>query len=231
MKLTQIKFVLLLSLLLVCGFAYSFVEGDTIRLKPVPVQKKEFYSQPLLIKSNPLAILWGPIPFTAEYRIVAEIPTSRTQSTQVGISYLGISPLLRAIENAVKGPSNYQLEFKGWRIQVAQRYYLISRKQYAPFGFYVSPNFSYSTARLMIKNHQYPNYNFTHFDANVFVGVQVGRNSRFTIDIFGGLGYKKNKVYYHSSINHSTLYDTKDFGNPFNSSKKITIGFNFGWAI
>lgn len=234
MKLKQRKYCILFSLILNCIVAKAFADGDTIRLKPVPVRQKEYQPQPLLFKTNPLAILWGPIPFTAEYRLVAEITTGRKQSTQVGISYLDKSPVWKTIEKAAQIPSYYQFKIKGFRIQVAHKFYLISSRRYAPFGFYVSPNVSYSNAHISIGLQRYYKQNyfdFRHFNADLLVGVQMGRNSRLTMDIFGGIGYKKNTVLYHASTYHIIPYNTKDFGEFYNSSVKLTFGINFGWAI
>ena len=218
-------------MMLNCIVANAFVHGDTIRLKPVPVPKKEYRPQPLLIKSNPLPILWGPIPFSAEYRFVVEITSGRTQSDQVGISYLGTSSIWKIIEKAAKVPSKYQLEVEGWRLQVAHRFYLISRRQYAPFGFYVSPLVSYSTATIGVRYYKQNYLDFAHFNANLLVGVQMGRNSNFTMDMFAGLGYKKNTVLIHVNSHRIIPYDTSDLGEFYNSHLKLILGFNFGWAI
>lgn len=234
MKLKQIKYCLLASFLLNCMVSNSFAEGDTIRLPPPPEPKKEFYPQPLLIKTNPLAILWGPVPLTSEYRLVAEITTGRTKSAQIGISYLGISPVWKVFEKIAQVPGYYQLKVKGWRIQVAHKFYLISRRRYAPFGFYVSPNVSYSNARLSFGLNNYVRqnyYDFRHLNANLLIGVQVGRNSRITMDIFGGLGYKQNTVHHHVNNYRIIPFDTNDFGEFYNSAVKLTFGINFGYAI
>jgi len=234
MKLKQIKYCFLISLILKCGIVSAFVDGDTIRIKSGPPPKKEYPLQPLILKTNPLAILWGPIPFTAEYRLVAEITTGRRQSSQIGISYLTTSPVWKLIETAAKIPSKYHLKIKGWRIQVAHKFYLIGRKKYAPFGFYISPNISYSNAQISIGLQRYYRQNyldFRHFNASILVGVQMGRNSRFTMDIFSGLGYKKNTVLFHASSTLIIPYDTEDFGDFYNSNIKLVFGINFGYKV
>jgi hypothetical protein len=232
--LVQLKYCILLSLILNCVIASAFVDGDTIRIKPVPVPKKEYHPPPLLLKTNPLAILWGPIPLTAEYRLVAEITTGRRQSAQIGISYLGTSLAWKTVETVAQVPNKYQFRIKGWRIQVAHKFYLINRKKYAPFGFYISPNVSYSNAQISIGLQRYYRqsyYDFRHFNANLLIGVQMGRNSRLTMDIFSGIGYKKNTVFYHFNSSRIIQYDTKEFGEFYNSSVKLLFGINFGWAI
>ncbi|MES2285207.1 MAG: hypothetical protein V4547_05920 [Bacteroidota bacterium] len=233
MKLKQIRYCILISLMLNCVIASAFVDGDTIRIKP-PVPKKVYPFPPLILKTNPLAILWGPIPFTAEYRLVAEITTGRKQSSQIGISFLTTSPIWKTIEAAAKLPTKYHFIARGWRIQLSHKFYLIGRKKYAPFGFYISPNISYTNAHISIGLQRYYRQNyldFRHFNANILAGVQIGRNSRFTMDIFGGLGYKKNTVFFHATSFVILPYDTEDFGAFYNSNLKLVFGINFGYAI
>ncbi len=233
MKLKRIKYFILISLMLNCVNANAFEDGDTIRVKP-SVPKKVYPIPPLILKTNPLAILWGPIPFTAEYRLVAEVTTGRKQSSQIGISFLTTSPLWKTIEAAAKIPTKYHFIARGWRIQFSHKFFLISRKKYAPFGFYISPNVSYTNAHLSIGLQRFYRQNyldFRHFNANVLAGVQLGKNSRFTMDIFGGVGYKKNTVFSHSNTYLILPYDTEDFGKFYNSNLKLVFGINFGFAI
>jgi hypothetical protein len=228
------KFYIVFLLVFVCGRFSVFAEGDTIRLNPDGKVKKQYYQQPLLLKSNPLAMLWGPIPFTAEYRLVAEITTGRTRSVQFGISYLDKSPLWSMYEKASNTPSYYELKVKGWRIQAAYRLYLISRKRYAPFGFYISPSISYSDAHISIGLERYYRevyFDFRHFNSTMQIGVQVGRNSNITMDIFAGIGYKSNIVYYHATDSYIIKYNTKDFGTFYNNHLKLVFGINFGYAL
>jgi hypothetical protein len=223
----------------ICFFLFSlirshlFAGGDTIRLNQERV-KKQYYTQPLLLKSNPLATLWGPIPFTGEYRLMAEITTGRTRSAQAGISYLGKSLIYSIVEQATKTPSFYRLKVSGWRVQAAYRFYLISKRKYAPFGFYVSPGVSYSNARIAIgleRYYQQVYFDFRHFCSSVVVGVQVGRNAKITMDIFTGVGYKRNLVFYHINNSKVLPYDTEDFGDYYNWPVKYIFGINFGYSL
>ncbi|MCE9538067.1 MAG: hypothetical protein K8R85_02460 [Bacteroidetes bacterium] len=232
MKLKQIKYFILISLMLSSVIA-SALDGDTIRIKP-PVQKKVYPTPPLILKTNPLAILWGPIPFTAEYRLVAEVTTGRKQSSQIGISFLTTSPLWKTFEAAANIPTKYHFIARGWRIQVSHKFFLIGSKKYAPFGFYISPNVSYTNAHISIGLQRYYRQNyldFRHFNANILVGMQIGKNSRFTMDIFGGMGYKKNTVLFHANSFVILPYDMEEFGKFYNSNLKLVFGINFGYAI
>jgi hypothetical protein len=205
--------------------------GDTIRLRDTNAFKSSYVPQPLILKTNPMAILWGPIPFTAEYRMVAEITTGRKRSAQIGISYLGKSPIWSMAENYAHTPTDYQLKVNGYRIQVSQKFYLISRRRYAPFGFYISPNVSYSNAHIAIglqRHYSQTYFDFQHFSANLLMGVQMGRRTRITMDVFWGLGYKKNTVNYHANNYRISNYNTKDFGPVYNSPVNAVFGINWG---
>ncbi len=225
----------ILYLLIITGASINvFAEGDTIRLSQPNKLQKQYYKQPLLLKTNPLAVLWGPIPYTAEYRLVTEITTGRKKSVQFGISYLDKSLIWKAAEKMANIPTYYQLKVKGWRIQAAYRFYLISRRRYAPFGFYISPTVSYSNARISIGLERYYRqvyFDFRHFNSNILIGVQIGRHSDITMDIFAGIGYKKNTVFYHVNNAYIIPIDTKDFGAFYNSPVKLILGINFGYAL
>lgn len=212
----------------------AFAQVDTIRLNTGSKVKKQYYKQPLLLKSNPMAVLWGPIPFTAEYRIVAEVTSGRKRSAQLGISYLGKSLLWKMVEDATKTPARYQFKINGWRLQAGYRLYLNGKSRYAPFGFYVSPTVSYSNARISIGLNNYYKqvyYDFRHFNANLLMGVQLGRKADITMDIFTGIGYKENRVFYHANNTHIIPYDTEEFGAFYNGPIKLVFGINFGYAI
>ena len=192
--------------------------------------------QPIIIKTNPAAILWGPIVLTSEYRVMIEMPSSKNQAMQFGISYLGKSPIWSAFEKQVNLTSIHKIHFvvTGLRVQVANKFYLVRKKYGSPFGFYVSPLVSYSNARISISRataYRNSYYDVTQFSASIIAGVQVGRNKKFTADLFGGIGYKKNTWYHHLNSHRVIPFDTEDFGDFYNSPVKLTLGINFGWAL
>ena len=235
MKLHKIIYCLLFSLLFNSANASSLSPADTIRLNPVPKKTARYPQQPIIIKTNPLAILWGPIILTSEYRIMVEMPSSKNQSMQFGISYLGKSPIWSIVEKQTKtGYHPLHFVMNGLSIQIANKFYFVRKKYGSPFGFYIAPMVVYSNAHISLsKARAYRNtyIDATQFSANIIVGLQVGRRKRFTADVFGGLGYKKNTWIYHATTYRTGPYDTKDFGKFFNSPVKVTLGVNFGWAI
>src|ERR1035437_7424203 len=84
--------------LMLCSFN-SYSQNDTVSYshrdtlqsfkKPVFKSPQEFRK---IYKTNFMPILWGPVPYSAEYRLLYETAVSHTQSFQIGVSYLGKSP-------------------------------------------------------------------------------------------------------------------------------------------
>ncbi|MCW3072035.1 MAG: hypothetical protein JWO44_1925 [Bacteroidetes bacterium] len=229
----------ILLIALLYGFSAAAIETDTIiNKKPVKKNdlKQKMFVPPIVIKTSPTAVLYGAIfpPFTAEYRLMMEISSGKRQSEQLGISYLGVNLLLNAIEKAAGVTTDDIYKVEGWRIQYAHKFYWIGRRHYAPFGFYVAPMFSYSNARVAIglkRYYQGAYFDFRHFNINGIIGVQAGKINRVTFDIYGGLGYKSNKVYYHFTSYKILPYDTKDFGPLYNSHLNGVFGINIGYAF
>jgi hypothetical protein len=215
------------------------IENDTIRKKK-PVQENDLKSKifvpPIVLKTSPTAIAWGAIfpPFTSEYRLVTEISSGKRQSEQLGISWLGVNIFWKMYEKAAKVPASDYIKVGGWRVQYAHKFFWIGRRHYAPFGFYVAPTVSYASARVAIGLNRYYNqkyFEFRNFNINGIIGVQAGKTDRVTFDIYAGLGYKTNKVFYHVAPNKYLPYDTSDFGELYNSHLNGVFGINIGYAF
>ena len=88
-----------------------------------------------VLKTNPLAMLMGDIPYVStEYRLLGEFVTGPKTSIAAGVSYLGMSPWLRAIiENSSNGSgttlNSWDFAFNGFRLQLGARRYLKSKKR------------------------------------------------------------------------------------------------------
>lgn len=224
------------TLLFYCNVASAFVPGDTIRAKYIKLtdEKVKYPYQPIVIKTSPTAFLWGGVfPMTAEYRLMVEMPSARKQTEQLGISLLGKSILLKAIEKAA-GYQSLLYKVKGWRLQYAHKFFLIGKKKYAPYGFYAAPMVSFTNAKISRGlNRYYKNvyYDVKHFNMNIILGVQGGGNKRLTFDLYFGLGYKNNKISYHYSNNTFVPIDTKDFGILYNSHLNGVFGLNVGYSL
>lgn len=228
-----ISHTLLLSVFFCSASANAFSFSDTIRSQPKPPKKvrDNFTEQPMIIKTSPTAFLWGGIfPLTAEYRFMVEMTGNRKQSDQLGISYLGKN-IGWLIWEKTANQRNYIFKVNGYRIQYAHKFYLVTKRGYAPYGFYFGPMISYSNAKVSIglKTH-YRNvyYDFQNLNLNVIIGVQTGKRRKRATDIYFGLGYKQNKVDFHY-MNGSTIdIDTEDFGPLYNSNINAVFGINIG---
>lgn len=190
----------------------------------------------LVLKTNPLPILWGPVFFTSEYRFINEFVVAPNQSSQIGISFLGKSPIFSLFDNAFNQNNQLKVMVRGFRFQLSHRFYLnraigISN-DYAPEGFYIGPLFSYSTARY---TNRYLNlYDIyvrsTHVNLNLIGGYQLFLPDDFVIDVFAGMGYKEN-TWVENTPPTFTPINTEDFGPFYNSNLKIILGFNIGKAF
>ncbi|MGZ4159123.1 MAG: hypothetical protein ACXVED_19325, partial [Bacteroidia bacterium] len=150
------------SMMLLSFSASAFNDCDTLRLKPVMKQKKAFPSQPLVLKTSLSSFLWGDVPLTSEYRIMAEITSGRTQSEELGISYLGKNIFYGAIEKLSHVPAISTLKISGWRVQYIHKLYLVNHRHHSPYGFYVAPVFSYTNAHIALGLNRY--YHDSYFD-------------------------------------------------------------------
>jgi hypothetical protein len=210
--------------------------GDSVNLKAAyPLKFNN------VIKSNPVAVLMGQIPFTGEYRAMYEYTKSPSQSSMIGVSYLGKGILIRMIEMDTNFTNrNIKLVVRGVRLQAAHRFYLTGigkffskDYEYAPLGFYISPHISYASA--IISSKFLSTYDIfiraTYFNVSLLSGLQMELFDGFVIDAFTGLGYKKNTLYEHYSPGQSRPSKDADDIPFFNSNIKFSLGFNVGYAF
>jgi hypothetical protein len=176
------------------------------------------------IKTNPLSAMGGPlfvifVPLTAEYKVYFEAKTTERQSIQLGLGYLGSSPLVAAVGNL---SNDTTVISSGYHAQLWYKFFLTADN--VPAGFYLGPHVSYAAAR--IKNNKEPD---KYFDASKLTvtcdfGYQIITKGHFALDIYTGLGIKK-KTY---NVNGFKLSD-------WNLLDKMTVsvpfGFSFGYAF
>jgi hypothetical protein len=183
-----------------------------------------------IIKTNPLTIIQGSIPFTAEYRLILEHMLGNKSSIQIGGSYLGKSPL--QVYNEANSTDPVRLIVKGYRFQAEFRYYISGfiNDKTAPEGFYVAPSFSLSHAKFT--NRYYNTYNeYISFDYTNYclkAGYQLMDNT-LTLDFFTGIGYRNNILV--DKINSPAQANKiKDF-EVYHGPLKLLLGFNMGYAF
>lgn len=211
--------------------------GDTIVVKPFIKEKKKYPYQPTVFKTSPTALLYGGVlPFSSEYRIMVEMPSNRTQSEQIAFSIMGKNIIFNIIDRNTPNSLTNRFGFKvsGWRLQYAHKFYLVNRRHHSPYGFYVAPLISYTTINIAIGSIRYLKtayYDIRQYNINMIIGAQAGKKNRLTFDVYGGLGYKKNTVYYHSNTFNVKPFDQEDFGDFFNSNVNLVFGINLGFSI
>lgn len=211
--------------------------GDTIIVKPYVKEKKKYPYQPTVFKTSPTALLYGGVlPFSSEYRIMVEMPSNRTQSEQIAFSIMGKNIIFNQIDKNTPNSLTNRFGFKvsGWRLQYAHKFYLVNRRHHSPYGFYVAPLVSYTTINIAIGSARYLKtayYDIRQYNINMIIGAQAGKKNRLTFDVYGGLGYKKNTVYYHSNTFNVKPFDQEDFGAFFNSNVNLVFGINLGFSI
>jgi hypothetical protein len=177
------------------------------------------------IKTNPLSAMGGPlfiawiVPLTSEYKVYFEAKTTPKQSIQIGVGYLGSSPLVAAIGNL---GNDTTVISSGYHVQLWYKFFMTGDK--APGGFYIAPHVSYAAAR--VKNNKEPD---KYFDASKLtvtcdLGYQIITKGHFALDIFTGLGVKKKDY----NVNGFELSDWKLL-DKFTVS--VPLGFSFGYAF
>ena len=213
------------------------LRDDTLVIKPFVKKQKVYPYQPTVFKTSPTALLYGGVlPFSSEYRIMVEMPSNRTQSEQIAFSIIGKNIIFNSIDRNTPNSLTNRFGFKvsGWRLQYAHKFYLVNRRHHSPYGFYLAPLVSYTTINIAIRSNRYRKtsyYDIRQFNINGIIGVQVGKKNRLTLDIYGGIGYKKNQVFFQSHTYKVAPIDQEDFGDFFNSNVNLVFGINLGFSI
>jgi hypothetical protein len=216
---------------LILSFFLSFtLMGQNSRNDAIRLYHKDNPAN-TIYKTNPLSIIYGPILYTAEYKLFIEQRVAAKQGIQLGFSYLGKNSMLRVMEQAdtLMQQNNMKYTVNGFRIQLAYRFYL-SKK--FPKGFYISPHFSYSKAKIKIKTNGVINHNYyalaVYSNYNLLVGYQV-HGGRVVFDFFTGLGFKNNNWSEFYRNKHTPMDESNMYLLP--EPIKISLGINVGFAF
>lgn len=216
----------------ICLYACSMAmaqQRDPARDSIVKKKIEKLHPISGVIKTNILPILWGTVPYSAEYRVLGEFMTARGQSLSIGASYLGKSLLLLFSENASANKGQVVLSVSGYRVQGAYKFYFI-RKNLRPEGPYAALHTSWSSARISAKGNPSDYLLGSHFNVNLLFGAQVFAGHIIGIDFFLGPGYKINAWSEHSP-GVSKNINMSDFGPMYGGHLKFNLGFNVGIAL
>lgn len=238
MNTKQLTYTIIAFLFALSANAYTFAPADTIVYKKDRKEtlKGKIFDSPLVLKTSPTGLIWGGIfPFTSEYRLLGEITTSRTQSDQVGVSYLGKNLLYKIVEKAINTPTTEIYKVSGWKLQYAHKFYLLTKRMHAPTGFFFGPLIAYSYAHVSIglsRYYTHTYYDFHNFNANMIAGVQIAKRDRISFELYIGGGYKNNTLFYHASTTRYAQLDTTDFlWTPYTTHLNAVFGLNLGYAF
>lgn len=186
----------------------------------------------IIVKTNPGTILMGPIFFTSEYRVAAEVPVNFHYGVQVAVSYLGKNIFLSLLN---KDTTRYGIPTKGTPIVVSGFRVQFTYKRYifedlfgnAPYGAYIGLHYSFSKAKLTVDRwNLFREYIYAAFENyDVITGYQFKFLNKITVDLFAGLGYKNNLYgFFKNGAAQGIGYDDIFWDVPL----KIVLGFNAG---
>jgi hypothetical protein len=184
------------------------------------------------VKTNPLSVLGGPlyalwvIPLTNEYKVYFEAQTMSKQSIQIGLGYLGTSPLIQTLQNMAETENDTTVNSGGFHGQLWYKFFLTGDD--APAGFYIGPHFSYAWAKM--KNNQDDSQYVTASKMNIHLalGYQIISKGGFALDIYTGFGVK-NKTFETPGGDMDGWLDDLNLTNKFTVS--VPLGFSFGYAF
>lgn len=236
LKMYKSLFVILLSSLLSVMFCFcAFSQENQSMLSQTKVNKedlKKMKAVTFILKTNILPIIYGPIPYTGEYRLAGEFLVGKKSSITASAAYLGKGLLYMATENAARSQNNnggQKITINGFRIQGGYKYYLYN-KPYTLKGVFVSPNVSYGSAKYYYKSNPADFLKMTKFQTNLYIGGQVAIANRYCLELFLGPGFKINRAY-ETDNNSIISIDTQDMGILYNTNFSLVFGFNFGIAL
>jgi hypothetical protein len=199
-------------------------------LVPAARAQDSDYTPRMVLKTNPLAALGGPmyitiLPITGEYKVLFELKTTAKQSVTLGASFLGPSLLINLDQLAVDDDGISQLNTSGFRGQLWYKFY-IGRDTEAPKGFYVGPHFSFASANLIVNDVDENKLGIQKINFNGVIGYQIISDGGFALDIFTGLGVKNIK--YTIEGDTDEIIDA-EFDDKFTPG--VVFGLNFGYAF
>lgn len=192
---------------------------------------KKMRAVTVILKTNFLPIISGPLPNSGEYRLTGEFLVGKKHSITASAAYIGRSLLYMAMRDSATINGGQKMSINGYRVQMGYKYYIYN-KPFTLKGIFVSPNFSLANAKYFYKSN--PDYylNISKFQANIYFGGQIAIANRYCLELFFGPGYKTSK-WVETDKHRSVVIPPEDngMGKLYNSNFSFVIGFNFGIAL
>ena len=185
-----------------------------------------------VIKSNIIPVLIGEIPYCGELRVTYEHLITHNQSISVGVAY-NFPNLFLLLATASQGPNSLfnTISMRGARVVLGYRFYPLKATD-APEGFFFGPYFSYDFVKIADKRGSNSYIVINYLNASMVAGYQF-LFDQFTLELFGGLGYRNNfEVNYDSRLNQLSQGRLPQVFNLGNFRYvKIVAQLNFGYAF
>lgn len=217
----KVTYLLLIGLIILLSGSRTYAQDSS--------SEKDFR---FTIKTNPLTVLGGPlyamwiIPLTNEYKVNFEAQTTSKQSVQVGLGYLGTSPLIKTFQNMKDVASDTTVSSGGFHGQLWYKFFITGDD--APSGFYIGPHFSYAWAKMKSSANTTDYITASKMNIHVAMGYQLITKGGFALDIYTGLGVK-NKTFESPGSQLDDWADELNLTNKFTVS--VPLGFTFGFAF
>lgn len=228
------KNLLLLLVVSLWGLAYQPALGQSTEKAPadtnrIPLTGYNF----TMIKTNPLVVLWGAIPFTSEYRLTYSTGTGNNQYVCISGAYLGRNILLFSDNRVIGHPGAHNFHFKGFKTDFSYRWIISSWSNNMPSGLYIGTHISYAHLRIEHDNlNGLTEHAFVeHIHATGIMGVKGRLFDVFYLDLFAGMGYKTNQWGNHVMQYSPPLLDLSALTWVYNSNFKLKAGFSLGIRI
>ncbi|MDD3875303.1 MAG: DUF3575 domain-containing protein [Bacteroidales bacterium] len=228
-----------LVLLIVIFIFNNIIAQESVAIKPLSQRKKYNYE---VLKTNPLAFFSGPCMATSELGLSYDFSLGKRSGISFGASLLtkNVFIYLAELSSSAQNPSSGStviyvtphIKISGYRLQ-AQYKFLIPFGSSYPNAFYFGPHASYASTYMgnehNIMNTDY--YRIIHKNISLLMGFQMFLGKKVYLDIYQGLGYKNNNLFYYKNPK-SFIKEESDFiftGMPNNL--KISLGIYMGWIL
>jgi hypothetical protein len=186
-----------------------------------------------LIKGNAFPFFFGQIPLTGEIRINYERMITHNQSLNFMGGYVYPNPIL-FFGSVLAGNGLFnRISLRGGKIGIGYRFYPLKNLQ-APEGFYFGPYGSYTFARIKEKRGSDDVYTWHYANAGMIAGYQVKIEEYLYVDMFAGVGYRRNwESFYNSTTKKRSSQDLElppVFMLP-HKNVKLFLQFNLCYAF
>jgi len=231
-----LKLTFLLISICVCVLARQLkAQTDTIHVFTKP---KEIISYDV-VKMNPATLLLGPTVISSETGLSYEFSLSKNKSLSLGASALSKNIFIYLAEKLDSDSSSVgnvvqvqpKLKISGFRVQ-AQYKYILPMYNY-PCGLYIGPHASFSTVYFSYQQRGFTNdfYKIIHNNLSLLLGYQHILSNRLFIDLYCGLGYKYNYMFYYKTLNDFKKVDNEFIFTGIPGNVKISLGYYLGYKF